>query len=98
MEKEPFVNFSLRNATQQDKVATARIVRQLKDLFGEENVELDHFETWITITISNTKGWIGVNDIGYYGDSRLHVYRDMGEKPNVSLDIPLNQCDTIYKI
>ncbi|MBO7713389.1 MAG: hypothetical protein J6S85_07435 [Methanobrevibacter sp.] len=95
MANEPFVNFSLKT---QDKIATTRIVKQLKDLFGEENVEIDNFETWVTITISNTKGWIGVNDIGYYGQSRLHVYRDMGERPNVSLDIPLDLCDTIYKI
>lgn len=98
MEIEPFVIFSLRNATQQDKVATARIVRQLKDLFGAEKVELEHFGTWLTITINDAKGWIGVNDIGYYGESRLHVYRDLFEKPNVSLEIPLSQCDTIYKI
>lgn len=98
MEIESFVIFSLRNATQQDKVATARIVRQLKDLFGAEKVELEHFGTWLTITINDAKGWIGVNDIGYYGESRLHVYRDLFEKPNVSLEIPLSQCDTIYKI
>ena len=32
---------------------------------------------------------IGVNDIAFYGKSRLHVYKDMGIKPNINYDIPL---------
>ena len=93
-----FVCFSLRTKTEEEKKKTKEILKQLRLLFGEESIDVDYFDAWFSVEITNAKGWIGINDIGFNNKSRFHIYRDMGEKPNINYDVPLEQCDTIYNM
>ena len=94
------VSFTLKTETQEQKRETNNIIKNLKILFGENEFEIVDYETTVAVESQsdNVKAWIGVNDVAFYGKSRLHIYKDMGIKPNINYDIPLDLCDVIHHI
>jgi hypothetical protein len=94
------VYFSLRIETREQKNIANATIEKLKKAFGEDEVEVTYFEVWASIEMPNDdiKGWVGVNDVGFGGKSRFHLYKNMGMKPNINLDIPLEQVNTIYNM
>ena len=91
------VSFTLKNETQEQKRENNNIIKNLKNLFGEDEFEIVNYSSTIMVETQsdNVKAWIGVNDVAFYGKSRLHVYKDMGIKPNINYDVPLDACDVI---
>lgn len=94
------VSFTLKNETQEQKRENNSIIRNLKNLFGENEFEIVNYDTFISVESQsdNVKAWIGVNDVAFYGKSRLHVYKDMGVRPDISYDVPLDLCDVVMHI
>lgn len=94
------VSFTLKNETQEQKRENNTIIKNLKILFGENEFEIVNYETTIAVESQSDKikAWIGVNDVAFYGKTRLHVYRDMGIRPNINYDIPLDACDIVSAI
>ena len=94
------VSFTLKNETKEQKQQTNTIIKTLKELFGENEFEFINYETRIGVESQsdNVKAWVGVDDVAFYGKSRLHIYKDMGIRPNINYDIPLSACDTVSVI
>lgn len=94
------VSFTMKTETKEQQNQVNSVIKNLKILFGENEFEIVNYETTVAVESQSDKikAWIGVNDVAFYGKSRLHVYKDMGIKPNINYDVPLDLCDIVSAI
>ena len=88
------VYLTLRTA---EKKSTAeKIIDELIYVFGKDTVDVSKdYGDWQPIRINDTSGWVGINDISFNGESRIHIFRQNTE---LTYDIKLNDIDTIYNM
>lgn len=87
--------FSLNTRTPQRKKRVAKIVKELKEKFGNSISWEQELETFITFSIDmNVVGYVdAVNNIFHIWDNRTQ-----DDENKIKLDIPLKECDTIYSM
>lgn len=88
--------FTLKTKNKEEQETTNKILEELKQVFGSENVETDAVELWVAIRI-NASAWITLDDICYDGKSHLHIFK-YTDSQKLEYDILLENCDTIYCI
>lgn len=93
-----FVYFSLRTNTEEEKKTTNKIIKDLKNTFGKENVEVTNYDMWKSVGINGVRGWVGINDWAFGNGSRFHIYCPCESGKKECYDIPLECCDTIYNM
>lgn len=88
------VYLTLRTA--ENKSNAEKIINELKETFGEGSIDVSKdYGDWQPVRINDAGGWICINDLGFNGKSRIHIFR---KDTKLQYDIALDDIDTIYSI
>ena len=88
------VYLTLRTA--ENKSTAEKIIVELKETFGEGSINVsEDYGDWQPVRINDASGWVGINDISFNGESRIHIFRQNTE---LTYDIKLNDIDTVYNM
>lgn len=96
------VNFTLKTRDEEQNAQTLDVLKQLREVFGEESVEIfGNWDLWVDIYVKETMGYVRETIDGY----GLHIFRTSatiegsGEnKRYIEMDILLENIETIYSL
>ena len=91
------VALSLQRNTPEQKKETTHIIEDLKNTFGEDNVNISFkCEHWVYVDIVKVSGWVQGNVPSLNHVAKLHLFDIETQRKNY--DIPFEIIDTIYNL